>query len=586
MNYRYIIITLAALMLASGMSDAQELDPTVVVNKAYEGKLVQVHKPAYEMAVPDSVTKFNLDFDYLIFDQPYKGADGFTPYALTMKPASMVPESNELYLEAGAGYTLHPTLDVIWSPLSSKVFQLDVYANHRSYVGDYRSFRPVSPAERTLRLDRWEGDGGKVAYWCGYDLMSRTGVDGRFEGKSLSAGFDVSYYGLHSEDFSKVRSYDGLDVKLGLSSKPKSDKPFSYDALVTYRFAEDKLNYKSDARGYLNEHLIDVDAKFGYALNKNHKVLFDVESDVAIYSPAAVSQLTFVPHYLWKKGRFSIDAGLRVSAILRSQDSTGIFDTEGQVVYPDVKASYFLIPDAMKMYVLIGGGSKLNTYASLLEKNHHADPRFAMRETGLMNVTVERVSASLGIEGRIGSAFSYNLHTGYVNYASDVLDAVMIATDPVTGAEKYLPGLEYAPYQKYYASADWSLLSDNIRFDGEIEYTYAWGLKNSPGVFLPAALTGDVSFEYNWSKRIFAGIDCDFSTGRHGSVWVKIPGNAGAEDAVIPGYVDLGVNFEYAFNNRFSVWARGGNLLNMTIQRNPLYAEKGLSLTVGICLNL
>jgi hypothetical protein len=34
------------------------------------------------------------------------------------------------------------------------------------------------------------------------------------------------------------------------------------------------------------------------------------------------------------------------------------------------------------------------------------------------------------------------------------------------------------------------------------------------------------------------------------------------------------------------LWARGGNLLNMTIQRTPLYAQGGISFTVGICLNL
>ena len=124
------------------------------------------------------------------------------------------------------------------------------------------------------------------------------------------------------------------------------------------------------------------------------------------------------------------------------------------------------------------------------------------------------------------------------------------------------------------------------RFDGSIGYTYAWGLDAQEVLFLPAAVTGDVSFEYNWKKRIFAGVDCVFSTGRHGSVWVKIPGAPGPEAAVIPGYADLGVNFKYAFSRDFSVWARGGNLLNMTIQRNPLYAEKGANLTVGICLNL
>ena len=51
----------AALSIASY---AQNLDPTVVVNRAYEGKLLEVHKPQIEMAVPDSVQQFNLDFDY------------------------------------------------------------------------------------------------------------------------------------------------------------------------------------------------------------------------------------------------------------------------------------------------------------------------------------------------------------------------------------------------------------------------------------------------------------------------------------------------------------------------------------------
>jgi hypothetical protein len=199
---------------------------------------------------------------------------------------------------------------------------------------------------------------------------------------------------------------------------------------------------------------------------------------------------------------------------------------------------------------------------------------------------MKEASASLGAEGRIGSVFSYNLRTGYVNYASDVLDAVIIAAGPVSSERYFLPGFAYTPYQKYFASADWRLISERIRFDGEVQYAHVWGLNSQAGLFAPASVTGDVSFEYNWKRRIFAGVDCGFSTGRHGSVWVKIPGGPGKEVAVIPGYVDLGVNFEYVVSSSFSVWARGGNLLNMTIQRNPLYAEKGLSLTAGICLNL
>lgn len=572
MNIRHTFVALIALFSTLAPLAAQDLDPTVVVNKAYEGKLVQVNKPGFEMAVPDSLARFDLDFDYLVFEQPYKGADGFTPYELTMKPASVIPQPKSIYLNAGAGYTLHPTLDFVWSPLQNKVFKMDVYAEHDSYVGKYKAFSPEAEDDN--------------AHWSGYDMASKAGVDGRFELASFSTGFDVSYYGLASKDFAKKRMYDALDAKISLSSKPKKGSYFKYDLAASYRFAEDKLQYDYYGKDYLGEHLVGLDATLGQVVRGGHSIHFDIESDVAIYATTVAGQVSVVPRYTLTKGRWTLDAGVRVSALIRSNTPEDMFAARGQVVYPAVKAGFAVIPDAMRLYANIGGGNKLNTYASLLDRNHHADTRFGIDETGMMNFTVERISASIGIDGRINSVFSYDLKTGYTNYASDVLDGVIITTDPVFGKRCYQPGFGYGKYQKYYASAAWRLMTERVKFDGKAEYTLAWGLDNYTGLFLPAAVTADMSFEYNWRKRIFAGVDCDFSTGRHANVWVKIPGASGAEETVIPWYADLGVNFEYVVKRGFSVWARGGNLLNMAIQRNPLYAEKGLSLTVGICLNL
>ena len=71
-------MTIAALV-ASYSLGAQDLDPTVVVRRAYEGKLIEAHKPQLDMQVPDSVTRFDLDFDYSVFDKPYRGAYEFNP---------------------------------------------------------------------------------------------------------------------------------------------------------------------------------------------------------------------------------------------------------------------------------------------------------------------------------------------------------------------------------------------------------------------------------------------------------------------------------------------------------------------------
>ena len=99
----------AALSIASY---AQNLDPTVVVNRAYEGKLLEVHKPQIEMAVPDSVQQFNLDFDYDVFENPYKGSYDFKPYQLLLKPVSSDVDMPALWLKPSK-------LSSLIAPLSS-----------------------------------------------------------------------------------------------------------------------------------------------------------------------------------------------------------------------------------------------------------------------------------------------------------------------------------------------------------------------------------------------------------------------------------------------------------------------------------
>ncbi len=563
MRIRHILVALAALAFTSNSISAQDLDPTVVINKTYSGKLREVYKPVLEMPVPDSLKSFDRGFDYSIFDQPYKVAGGFTPYFLTMKPSPKVPESMKLYLKAGAGYTLNPTLDLVWSPLRSRALKMDVYALHRSYVGNYVSYTPGSD------------------HWWGYDLMSRAGVDGRYEHRAFSANFDVSYFGLASKDQVKDRMYDALDVKVGLSSKPKSGSYFRYDIAAAYRFAEDKINYFEGGKDYVGEHLVNVDASLGQVMRWGHQILMDVETDVTIYSTSVVGQLSVTPHYLMKMGRWTLDAGFRISAIIRPKDDPqGLFAKRGQVAYPEIKAYYSVIPDAMRAYAHITGGNKLNTYASLLDRNHHVDPRYAAGRADLMNVTVERVSSALGVEGRIGPNFSYDLRGGYACYGNGLFDAVGAYVNAGTSELQYVPAFGYSPYQRLFAAMDWLLMMDSMQFDGTVQYQHVWGIRNADCLLAPAALAGDVNFEYNWNKRIFAGVDCEFSTGRKGSV------EAFSADVVIPGYVDLGVNFEYAVSRAVSVWARGGNLLHMSIQRNPFYAQKGPSFTAGICLNL
>ena len=54
----------------------------------------------------------------------------------------------------------------------------------------------------------------------------------------------------------------------------------------------------------------------------------------------------------------------------------------------------------------------------------------------------------------------------------------------------------------------------------------------------------------------------------------------------VPGWVDLGINAEFKVTNKFSLWLKGANLLNMNVMRNFLVVEKGPYVTAGVCLVL
>ena len=89
---------------------AQNLNPTVSVTREYEGKLLEVHKPSLDMNVPDSLTQFNLDFDYSVFENPYQGSYDFKPYSLDMRPAPEPYSGRSLYLKAAAVNTVTSAL--------------------------------------------------------------------------------------------------------------------------------------------------------------------------------------------------------------------------------------------------------------------------------------------------------------------------------------------------------------------------------------------------------------------------------------------------------------------------------------------
>jgi len=578
----YRIISVAAASLMAIYVSGQNLDPTVEVSRAYEGKLMEVHKPQLKMAVPDSVLRFDLEFDYSVSDSPYKGAYEFSPYTLDMKPSPTFRDINTFYLKAGAGYQLHPVFDMVWSPAFKGAFRMNVYASHKSFVGNYLSMSEPGSEEGTAVIGRMKKTDGSKRTWPGYDLRSKAGVEGRYDWNNAVSVFDVNYFGLHQQDrlfHVTGRAYDAADARFAVASKNHPDIAFRYHADLSYRFAGDKLSDTASSDSYLKENDFSLDGGLGYTFLNGDILGLKLGFEASVLDGAVFAgggDVDVVPHYVIDRGRWLFDLGVRISASFKTDSFSDMYSYEEQMIYPDVRIEYKAVPDAMKLFLHLGGDSRATSYSDIIAYDHRADIRYGRNIWDVLDIEDEKISVTAGLEGRIGKSFSYGLEGGYASYGNALLEGVAIAdATPVTSA-RWLPGLGYSSYDKVFVSLDWLMDAEHFRFDGNVDYAYCTdlSLETGKGLLLPAALTGDVALMYDWKDRVFAGVDCEFSSARKGM------------DISVPGYADLGLELEYIVNRKFSAWARGGNLLGMTVQRSLLYAEKGPYFTLGICLNL
>lgn len=582
---RYI---LPCLLMTAGLAlRAQNIDPTVSVTRTYDGKLMEIPKPAVQMEIPDSVLKFNLDFDYSVKDSPFKGSYEFIPYLQDIAPASDDGKAKQLWLRLGAGYGLHPEFDFVWSPRFKGAYKMNLYASHRSYFGKYHSVKYDGGV-----LDR-SGD-----FYKGWDASTRAGLDGRYDWDGGLFTYDASYRGLNTNDGLRKMNSNGLDVSARVRSEKIDESYLLYDVSMAYRFDSHKIDASS-----LGTHSFSLDAQLGGVFSFDHAILLDLNLDVASYNGLFSSQagkIGLVPQYLYNDGRWNLKLGLAVEMLLRPKAIPDGFSGamnafKGQVVYPDVKVSYAAIPSHLNVYFKATGGADINSYQSVSGKNHWYGPSWwggecspAYNSGALADNTIERVNVSAGIEGNIVHRLSYDLYGGFAAYGNALFDGVMLYDKSASALSLPLPVASYSKCNTAYVGMKADFTADMI--DTHLDMTYRWTslYKNKVQAFEPSRFTGDVWARYNWKHKFYAQVGCEWALARRGfAAGAGDPvGISDPEAVLIPGWADLSLCAAWAATSYLHIWAKGGNLAAMTIQRTPLYAEKGAYFALGITLNI
>lgn len=588
---RKIYLVSAAMLMTAAVSFGQNFNPTVEVTNTYQGNASEVHKPLLGMNVPDSLLRFDLDFDYEVFEKPYQGAYSFKPYMLNMRPAKDAWRGRQLYLKAGAGYTLHPQFEFVFSPEQSGPFQMSVYASHKSYFGNYHEIKP----ELQDGLYRMKKSGGKFG---GYDALTSAGFDGRYNWDRTILSFGIGYYGLAAKDSVMSRSYNAFDFNARVRSNNDSESYFLYDIGLRGRVANDGLDYKSFSFpdgvtvDKQNENWVLLDGLVGPVVNNSRSILVGFEAESASYSrfyDGNVGRVALIPSYRFKSGRWNLNLGVKLEFMFRNDADTLSFGKmgggKGQIVYPDAHIS-FAAGGNVALYADATGGSRLNTYSSQISENHHLNPSFLVAPvyeliTPLVDNTVEKVNARIGVRGSAASSFQFDVNGGVGLYGNALMESGFFNADG-----DLVPSLTYSDINLIYANVLLGWKSNRVKVDADFRYRGV-SFPDKDAMNLGFALPkygGGLRATYDISSRLYAGVAVEASSWREGKCVSAV--SEELAKVRVPGYVDLGVNCGYKFNRKLEFWLESGNLLCQAIQRNPFYAEKGPWVTAGVSLNL
>ena len=575
-----ILSIISAALLLSVSAFAQNLNPVVEVTNTYEGRLSDIHKPDQLLNIPDSVTKFKLDFDYSVFEKPYKGAYEFSPYLIAMKPEAALDETARFYLRAGAGYTLRPELTFVWNPKLNRGFSANVHADAGSFIGKYRH----------IDMDRGEDavllkfDGTKEKGWY---VRGGLGTDLGYAWRTGEASFSLDYV-KQMDGFPRKRNYDGVVFNPSVrSTDPESS--LYYEASLKYRFGRDRVTSLDP----FDEHYSAFEATVGPVLDPSRKILLDLslvtdkvgvpvyiapDFSSARYGTFSGGHLLLTPKYSQTGERLAWSAGVRLAFLFNGGDESPEpvhFAHRGQRIFPEIHVSYKILEESLAAYAAVTGGPELHTYGSILEGNHY----FSLGQHGttdsfVFDHSIERINLTAGMKGNIKKRFQWDLSGGYAVWDHALMESLFVSSP-------------YCYSDMKLAFADLKVLFDSqfVDVDGILSFKHASSMEDN--AFAPALLTGDIRAAYDWKGRIKAGLTGNFSTSRDARYTVQGTGGSSVSQIVrLPGFVDLGLFGEYNFNRRWSVWAKAGNLLNQTIQRVPFYAEDGVYFTAGICLNI
>lgn len=606
---------LAALLLVAAKSDAQQtIDPTLEVNRDFDAKLLEISKGKLYTSFNDSLGRFDLSFDYTIFDKPMKDLYEFSPLSSAQVEKSTEAYMPYLFIKAGSNIPLNPYGSIYLQPRLGNNFSLVINGSHNSFLAKLATYSLVD-----YKVEKGER---KIA---APSSKSDVGINFKYRWNKGEAGVKAdynnqmnSYYGFNQEklnSFINIERYSKISymrdsmnhstniagASFYLKSLNKNPNSFYYNANLSYSKLHDNESHPYyyigsnpqphllppggvpvsenilHSNNKLDEQYLNLSLTTGAGFAGFNKILAGVryEASDSRYSDSLNrSNLELHPKYLFKKGKWSFDLGFKYN-VWWDRDSSDYN------IYFSSSAQLEIVNNKMWIYGLIDGKNNFMNYHKMLEKNLWISP-----STQIQNIE-QPVIARVGIKANIKEKLSLNLYGGYYEYRNQLY----FFAQQINSYSNDFPinsfGAIYKDEKRTGLGAQLSFHSKS--FEGALNadlYSFRDTENKTNNHYHYSPFEVESMGRYNWRERIIVSYVFKYKQKTPGLTDQNLIDSSIHPNINIPSYARLDLNLSYVYNSNLTFFIQLNNILDSKVFEYTNYTMPGFNGGAGLSFKL
>ncbi|OQX81290.1 MAG: hypothetical protein B6D64_02085 [Bacteroidetes bacterium 4484_276] len=549
---------LVVLILLPQAARPQGHNQEVTIIAPYRPTISDAYKMALDPKIKDTVVEIPL-MDYSIKSNPI-----YSPYEIkNLKPVFIeINPEEELrrnYLRAGFGNYTTPYVELFTNSLKSDEFSLGFHARHLSSKGEIEDYATSAFSQNQAAL-----------YGKRY-----------LKNKILSGKVDynrnvVHYYGFEPDEYAGLdisddelkQRFSQIGANIGLASNYTRGTKMNYAAWLDFYHLSDlyetseiftslqlNLNSRNEFFDFVNKQELGFDLNVDYYNNKDS--LLSQGTTIAALKPYLNLDFEYLTLYLGVEGTMA-------------NDSSSNF-----YVFPEIKASYQVIPDYLRFYVSVTGGLHRNSFKEVSGINPWVNSIFPLGNTNI------KYDIKGGLTGMFNQVMDYNFSVSY----ADIENMLFFTNDFFS---PFSPEIQTNLANKFTGVYDnVKLTSVNLevgyRQSGQIQLLFSacyryYEMENEKKPWHKPAFEAKVGGKYFFNEHITFSSELFYNS----KIFARAYENTLPTIGERSGFIDLNLGGEYRFNDRISAFVQLNNVGAVRYFRWYNYPSQRINLMGGL----